>query len=66
LDLVKEIISRFPDSHKVVDESKRTPLHYAALHQQDSPVYKALFGAGADEKAADTVCMIFNEDRKIS
>jgi ankyrin repeat protein len=66
LDLVKEIISRFPDSHKVVDESKRTPLHYAALHQQDSPVYKALFGAGADEKAADTVSMIFNEDRKIS
>lgn len=52
---MKEILSRFPDSHKVVDESKRTPLHYAALHQQDSPVYKEILAAGADEKAADTV-----------
>jgi ankyrin repeat protein len=63
---VKEILSRFPDSHKVVDESKRTPLHYAALHQQDSPVYKALFGAGADEKAADMVSITFDENRNIS
>jgi ankyrin repeat protein len=55
LETVKEILTRFPDAHKITDESKRTPLHYAALHKTDSPIYKDLLSAGADEKAQDTV-----------
>jgi len=49
---------RFPDAHKVVDDEKRTPLHYAALLTPQSPAYKNILDAGADERAMDKVDFI--------
>ncbi|XP_059474842.1 uncharacterized protein LOC132196306 [Neocloeon triangulifer] len=53
VDIVHEILTRFPDAHKATDETKRTPLHYAALLKTDGPTYRALMDAGADENAPD-------------
>ncbi|XP_068215442.1 uncharacterized protein [Palaemon carinicauda] len=52
-DLVRYMVSSFPELMKQEDRAGRTPLHYAAVIRDGGHIYKILEKEGADSKAKD-------------
>ncbi|XP_066956665.1 uncharacterized protein [Macrobrachium rosenbergii] len=52
-DLVRYMISTFPELIKQEDRAGRTPLHYAAVLRDGGHIYKILEKAGGNPKAKD-------------